>query len=99
MRANIAPRSSQDVDVSASVGFVTSNTRFVENDNSFLTVNGSGTASGNLPEEFNRGWFFIPAELFAEHGQPGGQAVHRRVHGNWRPLGLAHPAGPRLATM
>ena len=51
-----------------------------ENDNSFLTVNGSGTASGNLPEDINRGWYFIPAELFAELANQAGQAVHRRSH-------------------
>ncbi len=79
LRANVRSDVSKNIDVSASAGFVASNTRLVENDNSFLTVNGSGTASGNLPE-VNRGWFFIPAELFAELANQAVQPLHRRLH-------------------
>ncbi|HEX7338032.1 MAG TPA: SusC/RagA family TonB-linked outer membrane protein [Gemmatimonadales bacterium] len=84
VRANIGANVSQTFDLSTSLGFTTSNTRFVENDNSFLTVNGSGTASGNLPE-VNRGWFFIPAELFAELANQKANRFTLGVTGNWHP--------------
>jgi TonB-linked SusC/RagA family outer membrane protein len=85
LRANVRSEVSRTVDVSASVGFVTSNTRFVQNDNSFLTVNGSGTASGYLPD-FNRGWYYIPAELFAEHANQQANRFTGGFTANWRPI-------------
>ena len=85
MRANVHANVSPSFDVDASLGFLTSNSRFIENDNSFLTVNGSGTASGILPED-NRGWFFIPAELFAEQANQGANRFTGGFTGNWRPL-------------
>ena len=66
------------------MGFLSSNTRFIENDNSFLTVNGSGTASGNLPE-VSRGWYFIPAELFAELANQAANRFTGGFTGNWHP--------------
>jgi TonB-dependent starch-binding outer membrane protein SusC len=84
LRANIGANVSKTFDLSSSLGFSTSNTRFVENDNSFLTVNGSGTASGNLPE-VDRGWFFIPAELFAELANQKANRFTAGISGNWRP--------------
>ena len=84
LRANVRSDVSKNVDVSASAGFVASNTRLVENDNSFLTVNGSGTASGNLPE-VNRGWFFIPAELFAALANQQSNRFTGGFTANWRP--------------
>jgi TonB-linked SusC/RagA family outer membrane protein len=80
MHANVSPT----FDVDASLGFLSSNTRFIENDNSFLTVNGSGTASGVRPED-NRGWFFIPAELFAELANQAANRFTGGFTGNWRP--------------
>ena len=56
-----------------------SNTRFIENDNSFLTVNGSGTASGNLPEVMTR-MVLHPGPALRRTGQPGGQPLHRRLY-------------------
>jgi TonB-dependent starch-binding outer membrane protein SusC len=84
LRANIGANLTKTFDLSTSVGFLTSNTRFIENDNSFLTVNGSGTASGNLPET-DRGWYFIPAELFAELANQEANRLTTGVTGNWRP--------------
>ena len=84
MRANIAAQVSKTLELNTSLGFSTSNTRFVENDNSFLTVNGSGTASGSLPE-VNRGWFFIPAELFAELANQKANRFTAGFTGTWRP--------------
>ena len=84
VRANVGANVSKTFDLSTTVGFVTNNTRFVENDNSFLTVNGSGTASGYLPED-NRGWYFIPAELFAELANQEANRFTVGATGNWRP--------------
>src|SRR5206468_1287180 len=83
-RTTVAANITPNLDVDASLGFVSSNTRFIENDNSFLTVNGSGTASGNLPE-VNRGWFFIPAELFAELANTAANRFTGGFTSNWRP--------------
>jgi TonB-linked SusC/RagA family outer membrane protein len=85
LRANIGADVSDNFDIDASLGFLTSNSRFVENDNSFLTVNGSGTTSGYLPD-FNRGWYFIPAELFAEQATQAANRFTGGFTGNWRPL-------------
>jgi TonB-linked SusC/RagA family outer membrane protein len=84
VRANVAAKVAKTVDVDASLGFLSSNTRFIENDNSFLTVNGSGTTSGYLPD-FNRGWYFIPAELFAELANQAANRFTGGFTGNWRP--------------
>jgi TonB-linked SusC/RagA family outer membrane protein len=84
VRANIGANVSKTFDLSTSLGFLTSNTRFIENDNSFLTVNGSGTTSGNLPE-VDRGWYFIPAQLFAELANQEANRITTGVSGNWRP--------------
>jgi TonB-linked SusC/RagA family outer membrane protein len=84
VRTTIHANASKNFDVDASLGFLSSNTRFVQNDNSFLTINGSGTASGNLPE-VNRGWFFIPAELWAELANTAANRFTGGVTGNWRP--------------
>lgn len=86
VRANVTANVSKTLDVDASMGFLTSNTRFIENDNSFLTVNGSGTASGYLPD-FNRGWYFIPAELFAELANQAANRFTGGFTGNWHPIG------------
>lgn len=84
LRANLGANVSKTFDLNTSLGFSTSNTRFIENDNSFLTVNGSGTASGSLPE-VNRGWFFIPAELFAELANQKANRFTAGISGTWRP--------------
>jgi TonB-linked SusC/RagA family outer membrane protein len=85
IRANIGADVSDNFDIQTSLGFLTSNSRFIENDNSFLTVNGSGTTSGYLPD-FNRGWYFIPAELFAEQATQAANRFTGGFTGNWRPL-------------
>ncbi len=84
VRGTVSANVSKTFDVDASLGFLSSNTRFIENDNSFLTVNGSGTASGYLPD-FQRGWYFIPAELFAELANQAANRFTGGFTGNWRP--------------
>jgi TonB-linked SusC/RagA family outer membrane protein len=84
LRANVGANVSANADVQASVGYISSDARFVENDNSFLTITGSGEASG-VPEDINRGWFFIPAELFNELATQGTERFIGGITGNWRP--------------
>ena len=85
LRANLGANVSADADVQANVGYISSDARFVENDNSFLTITGSAEASG-LPEDVNRGWFFIPAELFAQRNSQATERFIGGLTGNWRPL-------------
>ena len=85
LRANLGTKLSRTLDLNSSVGFLTSNTRFIENDNSFLTVNGSGTASGNVPE-VNRAWYFIPAELYAELANQEANRLTTGINADWHPL-------------
>jgi TonB-linked SusC/RagA family outer membrane protein len=85
LRANLGANVSADADLQANVGYTSSDTRFVQNDNSFETITGSAEASGN-PEDFNRGWFFIPAELFANRNTQSIERFIGGLTGNWRPL-------------
>ena len=85
LRANLGANVSANADLQANVGYTSSDTRFVQNDNSFETITGSGEASGN-PEDFNRGWYFIPAELFANRNTQSVERFIGGLTGNWRPL-------------
>ena len=40
-----------------------------------------------MPPDDNRGWFFIPAELFAELANQGAERFTGGFTGNWRPAG------------
>ena len=84
LRANVGANVHANADIQANVGYTSSDTRFVENDNSFLTITGSAEASG-VPFDFNRGWFFTPAELFAELANQGTERFIGGLTGNWRP--------------
>jgi TonB-linked SusC/RagA family outer membrane protein len=85
LRANVGANLSPKADLQVNAGYTSSDTRFVENDNSFLTVTGSAEASG-VPEDVNRGWFFIPAELFAELANQATERFIGGLTGNWRPM-------------
>jgi outer membrane receptor protein involved in Fe transport len=85
LRANVNANIARNADLTASVGYISSDTRLVENDNSFLSITGSGEASFNPPDA-NRGWFLIPAELFAEQASQG---IERFTGGI---TGTVHPA-------
>lgn len=65
VRANVGANLSRNSELSANVGYVSSNSRFVENDNSVLTITGSAETSTNLPNVMD-GWYYTPAQLFAE---------------------------------
>jgi outer membrane receptor protein involved in Fe transport len=84
VRANLTTNLSKKSDLSASLGYVSSDSRFVENDNSALTITGSAETSTN-PDTLMSGWYYTPAQLFAELAT---QAVERFTGGltyNFRP--------------
>ena len=85
-RLNVGANAARNLDVNASVGYASSDVRLIENDNSFLTVTGSGEASSYLPD-FNRGWYYIPAELFAATNTQAVERFTGGLTGNWRPNG------------
>lgn len=86
LRANVTANVSRNADLVATVGYVSSDTRLVENDNSFLTIVGSGESSNYLPD-FNNGWYFTPSELFAELVTQGIERFTGGITANWRPTG------------
>ena len=84
LRANLGANVGKNADLQATVGYVSSDTRVTENDNSALTVTGSAETSTNPPTTLD-GWYFTPAQLFAELSN---QAIERFTGGltyNWRP--------------
>ncbi|HEV8124094.1 MAG TPA: SusC/RagA family TonB-linked outer membrane protein [Gemmatimonadales bacterium] len=84
VRANVGANLTSNSDIAVSAGYISSDARFVENDNSFLTITGSGEASG-FPPDINRGWYYIPAELFAELATQGTERFTGGITHNWRP--------------
>ncbi len=94
LRANIGRQRLDDVRrPGASLGFVTSNTRFVENDNSFLTVNGSGDGERRSTRPRQPRLVLHPGGAVRRAGQAGGQPLHRRLHRQLASARLAHRAG------
>ena len=85
LRANVGANVASNATVTGTIGYISSNTRFVENDNSFLSITGSGEASFNPPDA-NRGWFLIPAELFAEQSSQGVERFTGGLTSNWQAL-------------
>jgi hypothetical protein len=86
LRANLGAGLGENSDLTATIGYVSSDTRLVENDNSALTITGSAETSTN-PPDVKEGWFYTPAELFA---MLANQSVERFTGGlthNWRPAG------------
>jgi TonB-linked SusC/RagA family outer membrane protein len=85
LRANGTAKVAPNADLQLSVGYVTSDLRLVENDNTLNSVIGSGDGAG-VPKDINRGWYLIPAEIYAERNR---QAIGRFTGGltaNWLPL-------------
>jgi TonB-dependent starch-binding outer membrane protein SusC len=84
VRANLTTNLSKKSDLSASLGYVSSDSRFVENDNSVLTITGSGETSTN-PDTLMSGWYFTPAQLFAELATQGVERFTGGLTYNFRP--------------
>ncbi len=75
------------------VGYISSDTRFVENDNSVLTITGSAETSTNPPDVM-RGWYYTPAQLFAELANQGIERFTGGLTYNWRPTPGSAPGRP-----
>jgi TonB-linked SusC/RagA family outer membrane protein len=86
LRANATAKVGSNADLQLSLGYLTSQLRLPENDNTLNSVIGSGDGSG-LPQDINRGWFLIPAEIYAEQNQQGIGRFTGGLTANWRPLG------------
>jgi TonB-linked SusC/RagA family outer membrane protein len=85
LRANTTARIASNADVNVSLGYVTSQLRLTENDNTLNSIIGSGDGSG-LPLDINRGWFLVPAEIFAERNKQGVGRFTGGLTGTWRPM-------------
>jgi TonB-linked SusC/RagA family outer membrane protein len=86
LRANGTSKLGSNADLQLSLGYVTSQLRIPENDNTLNSVIGSGDGSG-LPQDINRGWYLIPAEIYAERNRQGIGRFTSGLTANWRPLG------------
>lgn len=84
VRANVGANVSRNSEISATVGYLSSKSRFVENDNSVLTITGSAETSTNPPDVMS-GWYYTPAQLFAELAQQGVSRFTGGVTYTWRP--------------
>lgn len=86
LRANGSSKVGSNADLQLSLGYVTSQLRLPENDNTLNSVIGSGDGSG-YPQDINRGWFLVPAEIYAERNRQGIGRFTGGLTANWRPLG------------
>jgi TonB-dependent starch-binding outer membrane protein SusC len=84
IRTNLTTSLSKKSDLSASLGYVSSDSRFVENDNSVLTITGSAETSTN-PDTLMEGWYYTPAQLFAELATQGVERFTGGLTYNYRP--------------
>ncbi len=84
LRANLGANVSRNSDLQVSIGYISSDTRFVENDNSVLTITGSAETSTNPPTVMD-GWYYTPAQLFAELASQGLKRFTTGMTYNWRP--------------
>jgi TonB-dependent starch-binding outer membrane protein SusC len=85
LRANGTAKVSSKADLQLSLGYVTSQLHLLENDNTLNSVIGSGDGSG-YPQDINRGWYLVPAEVFAERNRQGIGRFTGGLTANWRPL-------------
>jgi TonB-linked SusC/RagA family outer membrane protein len=84
VRANLGANLTRNSDLQANVGYTSSDTRLVENDNSVLTITGSAETSTNTPD-FMSGWYYTPAQLFAELANQGVERFTGGLTYNLRP--------------
>ena len=86
LRANATAKVSSKADLQLSLGYLTSQVHLPENDNTLNSVIGSGDGAG-VPQDINRGWYLIPAEIYAERNRQGIGRFTGGLTANWRPLG------------
>ncbi|HEX2251092.1 MAG TPA: TonB-dependent receptor, partial [Gemmatimonadales bacterium] len=85
LRANGTAKVASNADLQLSLGYLTSQLRLPENDNTLNSVIGSGDGSG-YPQDINRGWYLVPAEIYAERNRQGIGRFTGGLTANWRPL-------------
>jgi TonB-dependent starch-binding outer membrane protein SusC len=85
LRANGNARLSSNADLQVSLGYLTSQLHLPENDNTLNSVIGSGDGAG-VPQDINRGWYLIPAEIYAERNRQGIGRFTGGLTANWLPL-------------
>ena len=85
LRANATAKVASNADLQLSLGYLTSQLHLLENDNTLNSVIGSGDGSG-YPQDINRGWYLVPAEIFAERNRQGIGRFTGGLTANWRPL-------------
>ncbi|MBA2459765.1 MAG: SusC/RagA family TonB-linked outer membrane protein [Gemmatimonadales bacterium] len=85
LRANGTARLSSNADLQLSLGYLTSQLHLPEQDNTLNSVIGSGDGAG-VPQDINRGWFLIPAEIYAERNRQGIGRFTGGLTANWLPL-------------
>ena len=85
LRANGNARVSSNADLQLSLGYLTSQLHLPENDNTLNSVIGSGDGAG-VPQDINRGWYLIPAEIYAERNRQGIGRFTGGLTANWLPL-------------
>src|SRR3954447_26295362 len=86
LRANATAKVASNADLQLSLGYLTSQLHLLENDNTLNSVIGSGDGSG-YPPDINRGWYRVPAEIYAERNRQGVGRFTGGLTANWRPLG------------
>jgi TonB-linked SusC/RagA family outer membrane protein len=86
LRANGTAKVASNADLQLSLGYLTSQLRIPENDNTLNSVIGSGDGSG-YPQDINRGWYLVPAEIYSERNRQGIGRFTGGLTANWRPLG------------
>jgi TonB-linked SusC/RagA family outer membrane protein len=86
LRANGTAKVASNADLQLSLGYLTSQLHLLENDNTLNSVIGSGDGSG-YPQDINRGWYLVPAEIYAERNRQGIGRFTGGLTANWRPLG------------
>lgn len=86
LRGNATAKVSANADVQLSLGYVSSQLHLVENDNTLNSIIGSADGAGN-PLDLNRGWFLVPAEIYAERNRQGIGRFTGGLTANWRPIG------------
>jgi TonB-linked SusC/RagA family outer membrane protein len=84
LRANGTAKVASNADLQVSIGYVSSDLRLVENDNTLNSIIGSGDGAG-VPQDINRGWYLIPAEIYAERNRQGVGRFIGGLTANWLP--------------
>ena len=84
LRANTVAKIASNADLNVSLGYLTSQLRLTENDNTLNSMVGSADGSG-VPADIGRGWFIVPAEVFAEQNKQGIGRFTGSLTANWRP--------------